>query len=232
MNANRRVVITGLGVLTPIGSDVDTFWRNLQNGVSGIDCITAFDTSAYGKDLKALFIDAAVDGLHRHGLGVIFNKIRFNQVQALGTHNSYHMYPPPPLDSVQALQYYEDPLDVQLQSQGVRQFELDVNVNKAPAGTFSVVHIQGIDENTTCKAFVDCLNTIKAWSDAHPQHAPIGVQLETGAVPGPLPSRAEIGKEAIVTPAPTDDGFATGATLEPPGGARPRREPALQGLEC
>jgi 3-oxoacyl-[acyl-carrier-protein] synthase II len=47
MNANRRVVITGLGVLTPIGSDVDTFWRNLQNGVSGIDCITAFDTSAY-----------------------------------------------------------------------------------------------------------------------------------------------------------------------------------------
>jgi 3-oxoacyl-[acyl-carrier-protein] synthase II len=47
MNANRRVVITGMGVVTPIGSDVDTFWRNLQNGVSGIDCITAFDTSAY-----------------------------------------------------------------------------------------------------------------------------------------------------------------------------------------
>ena len=47
MNANRRVVITGMGVLTPIGGDVDTFWRNLQNGVSGIDCITAFDTSAY-----------------------------------------------------------------------------------------------------------------------------------------------------------------------------------------
>jgi len=47
MNTDRRVVITGLGVLTPIGNDLETFWRNLQNGVSGIDCITAFDTSAY-----------------------------------------------------------------------------------------------------------------------------------------------------------------------------------------
>ncbi len=137
-----------------------------------------FDTSTYGKDLKALFVDAAVDGLHRHGLGVIVNAIRFNQVQALGTHNSYHQYPPPPLDTVQALDYYEDPLDVQLQSQGVRQFELDVNVNKTPAGTFSVVHIQGLDENSTCKAFLDCLNTIKTWSSAHPKHMPIGIQLE------------------------------------------------------
>jgi 3-oxoacyl-[acyl-carrier-protein] synthase II len=43
----RRVVITGMGVVTPIGNDVDTFWRNLQNGVSGIGKIQAFDTSAY-----------------------------------------------------------------------------------------------------------------------------------------------------------------------------------------
>src|SRR5216110_2214535 len=47
MNLERRVVITGLGVITPIGNDLDTFWRNLQNGVSGIDCITSFDTTAY-----------------------------------------------------------------------------------------------------------------------------------------------------------------------------------------
>jgi 3-oxoacyl-[acyl-carrier-protein] synthase II len=47
MNTDRRVVITGMGVLTPVGNDLETFWRNLQNGVSGIDCITAFDTSAY-----------------------------------------------------------------------------------------------------------------------------------------------------------------------------------------
>jgi 3-oxoacyl-[acyl-carrier-protein] synthase II len=43
----RRVVITGLGVLTPIGNDVETFWSNLKNGVSGIHTIDAFDTGAY-----------------------------------------------------------------------------------------------------------------------------------------------------------------------------------------
>jgi 3-oxoacyl-[acyl-carrier-protein] synthase II len=43
----RRVVITGLGVLTPIGNDVETFWSNLKNGVSGIHTIDAFDTAAY-----------------------------------------------------------------------------------------------------------------------------------------------------------------------------------------
>ena len=44
---NRRVVITGLGAITPIGSDVETFWSNLKNGVSGIRAIDSFDTTAY-----------------------------------------------------------------------------------------------------------------------------------------------------------------------------------------
>jgi 3-oxoacyl-[acyl-carrier-protein] synthase II len=44
---DRRVVITGLGVLTPVGSEVETFWSNLKNGVSGIHTIDAFDTAAY-----------------------------------------------------------------------------------------------------------------------------------------------------------------------------------------
>ena len=43
----RRVVITGLGLLTPVGNDVETFWSNLKNGVSGIHTIDAFDTAAY-----------------------------------------------------------------------------------------------------------------------------------------------------------------------------------------
>src|SRR5216117_2241704 len=47
MNNDRRVVITGLGVLTPVGNDVETFWSNLKNGVSGIHTIDAFDTTAY-----------------------------------------------------------------------------------------------------------------------------------------------------------------------------------------
>ncbi|MDR1112869.1 MAG: beta-ketoacyl-ACP synthase II [Bacteroidales bacterium] len=35
----RRVVITGLGVISPVGNDVQTFWNNLKNGCSGIDFI-------------------------------------------------------------------------------------------------------------------------------------------------------------------------------------------------
>lgn len=44
---DRRVVITGLGVVTPVGNDVETFWSNLKNGVSGIHTIDAFDTTGY-----------------------------------------------------------------------------------------------------------------------------------------------------------------------------------------
>ena len=64
MNNDRRVVITGLGAITPLGNDVETFWSNLKKGVSGIGKIEAFDTSAYdckiggevrGFDPKAFF---------------------------------------------------------------------------------------------------------------------------------------------------------------------------------
>src|SRR6266850_5710021 len=43
----RRVVITGMGVVTPVGNGIETFWANLKNGVSGIRAIDAFDTTAY-----------------------------------------------------------------------------------------------------------------------------------------------------------------------------------------
>jgi len=41
----KRVVITGMGVVSPLGNDVTTFWNNLVNGVSGIDFIKSIDTS-------------------------------------------------------------------------------------------------------------------------------------------------------------------------------------------
>ena len=47
MNTDRRVVITGMGVVTPVGNDLETFWRNVRNGASGIGRIQAFDTSAF-----------------------------------------------------------------------------------------------------------------------------------------------------------------------------------------
>ncbi|MGQ9675698.1 MAG: beta-ketoacyl-ACP synthase II [Chloroflexota bacterium] len=43
----RRVVVTGMGVITPLGLCVDDFWRALVAGVSGADRISVFDASAY-----------------------------------------------------------------------------------------------------------------------------------------------------------------------------------------
>ena len=45
--SHRRVVITGMGVVTPCGNDLGTFWNNIVNGVSGIGPITHFDVSVY-----------------------------------------------------------------------------------------------------------------------------------------------------------------------------------------
>jgi 3-oxoacyl-[acyl-carrier-protein] synthase II len=44
---NKRVVITGLGAITPIGTNIDTFWNNAVNGVSGAKDITKFDTTKF-----------------------------------------------------------------------------------------------------------------------------------------------------------------------------------------
>lgn len=43
----RRVVITGLGVLSPIGNDLETFWSNAMLGVSGANLITKFDATKF-----------------------------------------------------------------------------------------------------------------------------------------------------------------------------------------
>ncbi len=47
MSQQRRVVVTGLGIISPIGNDVDTFWRRLIAGESGVGPITRFDTADY-----------------------------------------------------------------------------------------------------------------------------------------------------------------------------------------
>jgi 3-oxoacyl-[acyl-carrier-protein] synthase II len=50
---SRRAVVTGLGAVTPIGNDAETFWANLLAGVPGGGPITSFDASAYDVRIAA-----------------------------------------------------------------------------------------------------------------------------------------------------------------------------------
>src|SRR3954469_11195868 len=59
----RRVVVTGLGLVTPLGADVETTWRNLLAGKSGIAAITRFDTS----DQKARIAGEVKPKDHEYG---------------------------------------------------------------------------------------------------------------------------------------------------------------------
>ena len=48
-----RVVITGMGVVSPVGNDIETFWKNITLGVCGIDMIKRFDASGLKVNLDA-----------------------------------------------------------------------------------------------------------------------------------------------------------------------------------
>ncbi|MBQ9167285.1 MAG: beta-ketoacyl-ACP synthase II [Oscillospiraceae bacterium] len=52
-NQIRRVVVTGMGVVSPVGSDMETAWSNLTTGYNGIGPITQFDTTNYKAKLGA-----------------------------------------------------------------------------------------------------------------------------------------------------------------------------------
>lgn len=108
--------------------------------------------------------------------------LRMNQIQVVGTHNSYHVRPSDAALSLytkivgeaEAWDYSHAPLDVQLE-RGVRSFELDIHNQE---GGYGVFHAPYVDYGPTCERFVQCLETVKAWSDAHPTHVPISFLLE------------------------------------------------------
>ncbi len=108
----------------------------------------------------------------------------------------------------QALEYRHRPLDEQLSS-GVRQIELDIYADSeggryahpmgidavAAAGMpqdpefdpeglmnkpgFKVMHVQELDYRSTCQQLIACLKIVRAWSQAHKDHVPLFILLET-----------------------------------------------------
>jgi Phosphoinositide phospholipase C, Ca2+-dependent len=100
-----------------------------------------------------------------------------------------------------AFEYTHRPLADELDA-GVRQVELDVFVDDPRGGRYAqpklvrllgldpvdpalagpglkVLHVQEVDYRSTCPTFVDCLDDIRDWSDDHPRHLPITIQIET-----------------------------------------------------
>jgi hypothetical protein len=108
-----------------------------------------------------------------------------------GTHNSYHVWPW--LAVHPRHRYQHESLRVQLEHQGVRAMELDLHLNKS--GRYEIYHIAVIDERSRCKAFVDCLQQIRTWSDLDRNHEPILIWIEV---------KDFAGGEEIVTLRPVD----------------------------
>jgi len=64
----KRIVVTGIGLVTPLGNDAAASWNNLKAGVSGAGTIKAFDTSAYPTRIGAEVKDFALEGVNPKAL--------------------------------------------------------------------------------------------------------------------------------------------------------------------
>jgi hypothetical protein len=147
--------------------------------------------------------------------------IRLNEIQVIGTHNSYHagispneakLWQAKDPTSYAGLDYHHPALATQLTA-GVRQLELDIFADTKgglyahPAGPrlaakagltadpefdpghimdrpgFKVMHVQDLDYRSVCQPLVACLQEIRTWSQAHPNHVPVFILLETKQKP-------------------------------------------------
>lgn len=79
----RRVVVTGVGLVTPLGTGVANSWKQLCSGVSGIDLITRFDTSDYAVKIAAEVKDfSAEDHFEKKALKYLDLFVQYGLVAA------------------------------------------------------------------------------------------------------------------------------------------------------
>lgn len=82
----KRVVITGMGVISPVGSGVDKFWRSLVAGQSGIRPVTHFDAGGFDSRINGDVID--YDSLQHFNSKDARNFSRFIQFAVVATHEA------------------------------------------------------------------------------------------------------------------------------------------------
>ena len=56
----RRVVVTGLGLVSPVGSSIEKAWNNIKEGVSGIRKIDSFDASSFSVQISGSVVDLSL----------------------------------------------------------------------------------------------------------------------------------------------------------------------------
>ena len=71
-----RVVVTGMGVVSPVGDNIQDFWKNLKSGKNGIDEITHFDTDKF---------DVKIAGQSKIQLDNYFDKKELNKLDRFST---------------------------------------------------------------------------------------------------------------------------------------------------
>jgi hypothetical protein len=117
-------------------------------------------------------------------------KLRLQDIQMLGTHNSFHLRPARTIIPNEPADYEHPPLDVQLSTQGVRSLELDA----FNGPTVPVFHSIIVDDQSSCATVDVCLRTINTWSRANPGHVPLVVFIE----PKDLPTNSNIAIQQII----------------------------------
>jgi len=79
----NRVVITGIGVVSSLGNDVETFWNNIINGKIGFDLITLFDTEQFDSKYAAEVKDIDYTGISKRDLIFDSRYINFARIAAM-----------------------------------------------------------------------------------------------------------------------------------------------------
>ncbi len=73
----KKIVVTGLGCVTPVGNDLRTTWENLINGVSGIDTIKSFEVSEFDTKIGAEVKNFEIDFIHPREKRKMDNFVQF-----------------------------------------------------------------------------------------------------------------------------------------------------------
>jgi hypothetical protein len=115
--------------------------------------------------------------------------VALNQIQVLGSHNSYHIEPR--FDVLRLVKAFVPEAVHYADRQVLRIFGEDPasGIPALDAPGIKVLHVQEVDYRTTCYTLIECLETVKSWSDDHPGHLPLMILLEAKdeIIPDPLP---------------------------------------------